>query len=56
LAASSREKGVDVAIRAFARALEEVPDAQFVLIGLTSPEIGAATRRLRHDHCDYRRT
>jgi glycosyltransferase involved in cell wall biosynthesis len=38
-----REKGVDVAIRAFARALEEVPDAQFVLIG-DGPERAAIER------------
>jgi glycosyltransferase involved in cell wall biosynthesis len=35
-----REKGVDVAIRAFARVAQEVPDAQFILIG-DGPERGA---------------
>lgn len=35
-----REKGVDLAIRAFARVAQEVPDAQFILIG-DGPERGA---------------
>jgi glycosyltransferase involved in cell wall biosynthesis len=38
-----REKGVDVAIRAFARALETVPDAEFVLVG-DGPERAAIER------------
>src|SRR6476660_7507463 len=35
-----RDKGVDVAIRAFARVVQEVPEAQFIVVG-DGPERGA---------------